>query len=51
MVGGCMFPIANPHKGSIIHIVPAPTIAEDHQNIVHYFNQFSIYALNNIEQE
>jgi len=34
-----------------LHIVPAPTVTGDKQNIAYYINQSSIYTLNKIEQE
>jgi len=45
-----MFALSNPHSVSVLDFVPAPTIAEDHQNIAYYINQSSIYTLNKTEQ-
>jgi hypothetical protein len=51
ILGQCRFPPTNPQKEPSVDCVPAPIVAEDHQNIAYFINQSSIFTLNKIEQE
>ena len=51
IVRSCIFPLSNIHFELSLDYVPAPIVAEDHQNIAYFIYQSSIVTLNKIEQE